>query len=166
LDNLVSGRLVRPLLGWRKAELRAVVAAAGLRAVDDPTNESDALDRTHIRRLLGETAWLDAGRVAASAAHLFDAEEALLWATERLAETRLRHVEEGILIDPRDLPRELQRRLLLHALGAFTDARSIPGPKLITLLDTLLAGRSATLADVKVAAGKTWRVSLAPPRRT
>jgi tRNA(Ile)-lysidine synthase len=166
LDNEAPGKLVRPLLGWRKAELRALVDAAGLRAVDDPTNDSEALDRTHVRRLLGETPWLDAGRVAASAAHLFDAEEALLWTTERVVEARLHHVEDSVVIDPRDLPRELQRRLLLHALGAFTDARAIPGPKLITLLDTLLNGRSATLAEAKVEAGDTWRVSLAPPRRT
>lgn len=165
--DVVSGKIVRPLLGWRKAELRAVVDAAGLRAVEDPTNESDALDRTHVRRLLGETPWLDAGRVAASAANLFDAEEALLWAAARVVEERLRRGGDGALtIDPRDLPRELQRRLLLHALDAFTDARAIPGPKLMTLLDSLLAGRTATLADAKVEAGDTWRVSLAPPRRT
>ena len=30
--------LVRPLLGWRKAELVDLVADAGLQAIDDPTN--------------------------------------------------------------------------------------------------------------------------------
>ena len=164
-DAALSGKIVRPLLGWRKAELRAVVDASGLRPVDDPTNDSDALDRTHVRRLLGDTLWLDAGRVAASAANLFDAEEALVWTAKRVVEARLRSHRDCVVIDPRDLPRELQRRLLLCALDVFTDARAIPGPKLITLLDTLLGGRTGTLADAKVESGETWRVSLAPPHR-
>src|SRR3546814_16760272 len=38
--------LLRPLLGWRQAELAAVVRAAGLEAADDPSNRSRAPDRT------------------------------------------------------------------------------------------------------------------------
>ena len=163
-----SDFIVRPLLGWRKAELVAIVASAGLQPVDDPTNDDDRLDRTHARRLLDSTPWLDPARIAASAANLLDAEEALVWTTERVVQARLRRAEDqtSVTIDPRDLPRELQRRLLLQALAHFTDETAIPGPKLITLLDTLLEGRTATLAGVKVEAGDTWRLTLAPPRRT
>ena len=92
----------------------------------------------------------------------------LAWATERVVEARLRRAKDqaSVTIDPRDLPRELQRRLLLQALAHFTDESAIPGPKLITLLDGLLEGRTATLAGVKIEAGDPWRLTLAPPRRT
>jgi tRNA(Ile)-lysidine synthase len=81
-------------------------------------------------------------------------------------EARGRVRGDEVIIDPRGLPRELQRRLLLRAFGHFTDESTIPGPKLMTLLDALLAGRTSTLAEVKVEAGDKWRLSLAPPRRT
>ena len=160
--------LVRPLLGWRKIELMAIVEAAGLTPVDDPTNDDDRLDRTHARRLLDATPWLEPGRIAATAANLLDAEEALAWTTGRVVEARLRRAKDGtsITIDPVGLPRELQRRLLLQGLSHFTDEIAIPGPKLMRLLDSLLAGRTATLAGVKVEAGDKWRLTLAPPRRS
>lgn len=158
--------IVRPLLAWRKAELTGIVEAAGIEAVQDPTNDSDLLDRTHARRLLASAEWLDPARLAAASANLTDAEEALAWTMERVWEARGR-VGEGseVAIDARGLPRELQRRLLLRALGHFTDEAAIPGPKLMNLLDALLAGRTSTLAGVKVEAGDTWRLSFAPPRR-
>ncbi|WP_166038540.1 tRNA lysidine(34) synthetase TilS [Sphingosinicella sp. YJ22] len=163
-----SDVVVRPLLGWRKAELVAIVEAAGLQAVVDPTNDDDRLDRTHARRLLDSAPWLNPVRIAASATNLLDAEEALAWTTERVVEARLRRAEDQacVTIDARDLPRELQRRLLRCALANFTDETAVPGPKLMTLLDTLLDGRPATLAGVKAEPGDTWRLTLAPPRRT
>jgi len=163
----VNDGVVRPLLGWRKAELEGIVAAAGLEAVRDPTNDSDLLDRTHARRLLAAADWIDPARLAAAAANLADAEEALAWTAERVWEARAREGDGGasMTIDPHDLPRELQRRLLLRALAFFTDENLIPGPKLMTLLDALLAGLTSTLAGVKVEAGDKWRLTLAPPHR-
>jgi tRNA(Ile)-lysidine synthase len=162
------GHVVRPLLAWRKAELVGIVAAAGLEPVQDPTNDSEALDRTHARRLLAAADWFDPARLASAAANLADAEEALAWAATQVWEARGRTAKDrtSVTIDPRGLPRELQRRLLLQALANFTDETAIPGPKLMTLLDALLAGRTSTLADVKVEAADKWRLSLAPPRRT
>ncbi|HEY0325469.1 MAG TPA: tRNA lysidine(34) synthetase TilS [Allosphingosinicella sp.] len=164
----VNGRVVRPLLGWRKAELVTVVESAGLRSVEDPTNDDDRLDRTHARRLLEAAPWLDPSRLAASAANLLDSEEALAWTIDREVEARLRRAGDGtsVTIDPHGLPRELRRRLLLRALAHFTDESAIPGPKLIALLDRLQDGETGTLAGVKVEAGDKWRLTLAPPRRT
>jgi tRNA(Ile)-lysidine synthase len=159
------GGVVRPLLSWRKAELIAIARDAGIEPVEDPTNDDDAFDRTHARRLLASADWLDPARLAASSAHLADAEEALAWAMEGVWEARGEAEDGGVTIDARDLPRELQRRLLLRALGQFTDKAVIPGPKVIGLLDTLLAGRTATLAGVKAEGGVKWRFALAPPRR-
>jgi tRNA(Ile)-lysidine synthase len=158
--------IVRPLLGWRKAELIQIVRDAGLSFVEDPTNDSDALDRTHARRLLAATEWLDPARLAAASANLADAEEALAWTMDRVWQDRGQVTGKAVTIDPSGLPRELQRRLLLRALGQFTDTGAIPGPKLMKLLDALLAGRTSTLAGVRAEAGAKWRLSIAPPRRT
>ena len=50
IDGLI---VLRPLLGWRRAELAEIVAAAGLTAVDDPTNSDERYDRARLRRRLG-----------------------------------------------------------------------------------------------------------------
>src|SRR4051794_12496212 len=70
-------KVCRPLLGWRRSDLAAIVAAAGLRALDDPTNADETHDRVRMRRCLAEAPWLDAPALARSAAALAEAEEAL-----------------------------------------------------------------------------------------
>ncbi len=168
VNPLHGATIVRPLLGWRKAELVAIVEAAGLKPIQDPTNDDERLDRTHARRLLAAATWLDPDRIAAAAATLLDAEEALAWTLDHLAETRLAKStdETSVTIDPNGLPRELTRRLLLRALAHFTDESAIPGPKLMALLDRLQDGETGTLAGVKVEAGDKWRLTFAPPRRS
>jgi tRNA(Ile)-lysidine synthase len=74
--------LLRPLLGWRKAELAAVVAAAGITAADDPSNADPSFDRARLRAALAEAAWLDPVQIAASAAHLAEGWQALEWYAE------------------------------------------------------------------------------------
>src|SRR3546814_18792599 len=61
--------IMRPLLGYRKTELAEIVRAAGLIAADDPSNRSQAYDRTPARALLAAAPWLDPLRITASAAH-------------------------------------------------------------------------------------------------
>lgn len=74
--------LLRPLLGWRKAELAALVAAAGLTPVADPSNTDPAFDRARLRARLAEADWLDPVQIAASAAHLAEGWQALEWYAE------------------------------------------------------------------------------------
>ncbi len=68
----VHGAVVRPLLALPRAELLAALAAAGLAAVDDPTNRDLAVPRNRVRhRLLPALAADDpeiAGRLARLAA--------------------------------------------------------------------------------------------------
>jgi tRNA(Ile)-lysidine synthase len=71
--------LLRPLLGWRKAELAALVAAAGIVAAQDPTNTDLDYDRARLRARLAEADWLDPVAIAASAAHLAESWQALEW---------------------------------------------------------------------------------------
>ncbi len=74
--------LLRPLLGWRKAELAALVAEAGIVAAQDPTNTDPAHDRARLRAQLAEADWLDPLAIAASAAHLAESWQALEWYAE------------------------------------------------------------------------------------
>jgi len=155
--------LVRPLLAWRKSELVAIVEAAGLNAIDDPGNRDPRHDRSRIRQVLEQADWADPARLAASAAALRDADEALDWALAPLVEARLHRVDDGISIDPSRLPRELQRRLLSAAFAEL-GASSPRGPELMRALAVLEAGGTATLSGLLMIGGAKWRVSPEPPR--
>ncbi len=72
-----GGRLIRPLLNWRRAELAELVAASGIAGVVDPSNSDDAFDRVRIRKALAGAPWIDAEALARSAALLADADEML-----------------------------------------------------------------------------------------
>ena len=156
--------LVRPLLGWRKSELEAVVREAGVMAADDPSNRDPKHDRSRIRQLLGAADWLDPARLAASAAALQDADEALDWALAPLIGERIRRDGEVLTIDPAGLPRELKRRLLLAAFAEL--GASVPrGAELMRAVDLLEAGQSASLSGLTLRGGAIWQLSIAPPRR-
>ncbi|MEM8726286.1 MAG: tRNA lysidine(34) synthetase TilS [Pseudomonadota bacterium] len=71
--------LLRPLLGFRKAELEDVVAASGIEPARDPSNEDTAFDRVRVRRHLAQNDWLDVDALAMSAEHLAEAWRAIEW---------------------------------------------------------------------------------------
>lgn len=74
--------LLRPLLGWRKAELARIVTAAGITPALDPSNSNPDFDRARLRAQMAEADWLDVDKIAASAAHLGEAWQALSWYAE------------------------------------------------------------------------------------
>jgi tRNA(Ile)-lysidine synthase len=74
--------LLRPLLGWRKAELAAIVADARLTPVQDPANTNPDFDRARMRTHLAAADWLDPLQLAACAAHLAEGWQALDWYAE------------------------------------------------------------------------------------
>lgn len=156
--------LIRPLLGWRRDELGAIVAEAGIEAAADPANDDPRHDRTIARRLLRDVEWLDPARLAATAHHLGEADDALDWALDGLAVSRIAPDGKALTLDPSGIPRELQRRLLLLALVRL-DVPPPRGPDLARALDALKQGRSVTLAGIKLDGGPIWRLSPAPPRR-
>ncbi|HEY0029015.1 MAG TPA: tRNA lysidine(34) synthetase TilS [Allosphingosinicella sp.] len=166
---LVEGceaELLRPLLGWRRAELAEIVAASGLEAVTDPSNADQAFDRVRIRKLLAEAPWLDPDPLARSAAALADAEEALEAMTARCLAQAVEQHADHLLLRPADLPAEIQRRLLLRCLHLLAPAGKPRGEQVMEALRALTEGRTVTLAGIKLSPqGAAWRIELAPPRR-
>lgn len=155
----------RPLLGWRRQALARVVGDAGWVAADDPSNRDPRFERTGARALLAATPWLNAERVAASAAHLAEAEAALEWAAARAWESRAVAGESDVVLDPEALPAELRRRLLVAGLAAM-GVGAPDGVQVARLQAKLEAGGTATLGGVKaqyLPEGR-WRLSRAAPR--
>ena len=170
----VTDKIVRPLLGWRHAELEAIVATAGIGAAADPSNTDDRFDRARLRKLLAGADWLDPRAASRSAAALADADEAIEWMLDELETQRCQFGEGQAILDHLFLPRELQRRLVGRCLRHVEPAIVVRGGDLTRLLTTLLADRPATLGDVKVdhrvLAGPlprfAWTFQKAPPRRS
>ena len=155
----------RPLLGWRRAELAAVVAQAGLEPIEDPSNSDADFDRVRMRRQKREAPWLDIAALARSAAALAQADEALDAMAARLFEERSRRTDTGVSLDPSSLPEELLRRLVLRCLRQIAPDAAPRGEQVTGLLTTLAEGGTATLAAVKCVGGAVWRFEPAPARR-
>lgn len=156
--------LIRPLLGWRRSELEAIVTDAGLSAADDPSNRDPRFDRTRARALLAATEWLDPLRLGLAASNCADAEQALDWVAEREFASRSRRDGETLLLDAGGLPVELRRRVLVKAMASLLVPAST-GPQLSRAIAILGAGGTTTLAGLKLEGGETWRLQAAPPRR-
>jgi tRNA(Ile)-lysidine synthase len=157
--------LARPLLGWRKAELEALVAAAGLIPVDDPSNQDDRFDRARLRKALAGADWLDPVAAVKSADALAEAEAALDWTAAAYAGRRTAAKDGIVSFDPRALPAELIRRITLHCMRQINPDAAPRGEDLDRLIRSLGEGRIATLSGVKCAGGAFWLFDLAPPRR-
>ena len=158
--------LARPLLGWSRAELAALVAAAGIEPVEDPSNRHPRFDRSRMRALVAATPELPPARLALAAANLRDAEAALAWVADREWAARAHIDGKQVTLDLADLPRELRRRLVARALTQVADAAPPRGSGLDRLIAAVDAGRVATLAGVVVRPGTRWRFAPAPPHRS
>ena len=161
-----NGRIIRPLLGFSKAELETICASEGVEPVRDPSNDDSDFDRVAMRQWLAGSAHpFKLDRVARSAAALGDSAEALDWMTAKLTEQHIEQKGEIINLDTTDLPRELARRLLLTAL-AMVDPQSAPrGDAVDRALDGLPRGEVMTLGNVRCVGGAIWQFEAAPPRR-
>lgn len=160
--------ILRPLLDWRRDELAAIVSAAGLTPIDDPSNRDARYDRARLRAQIATADWLDPRAIGVSAAALADAEAAIGWSLDRLWQDRVDAADGALtLCDPDSLPREYQRRLLLRAITALDPACTPSGPALERVRDALQSRQAASIGALLARATLTgWELRLAPPRRT
>lgn len=156
--------LLRPVLGWRRSELGAVVAAAGLTPADDPSNRDPRYDRARLRAHLAGADWLDLPAIAASAAHLADADAALDWAAAR--EWREAVTRDGLGLTYRpQAPRAVALRVLARIVVELGDEPA-RGAALARLFETLIARQPASIGNlVARPLPGGWSFTKAPARR-
>nr|WP_223262702.1 tRNA lysidine(34) synthetase TilS [Sphingobium sp. SCG-1] len=161
-----SGAILRPLLGWRKAELQALVETKGMPFVHDPSNVDERFDRASLRKRLADADWLDPLAATRSAAALADAEEALQWMMAELCAEHLVHDGDRWILKVTGFPREIQRRLIIRMLEqAEPEAPPPRGDALDAALVHLNSGGKAMLGNWLFTGGKSWTLSRAPARR-
>lgn len=161
-----NGKILRPLLGFTKNELISICATAGLNSVQDPSNANIDFERVAMRKWLASTQHpFRADRAERTASALADASEALNWMTGTLTQERVKRDTGGVMCDARDVPREIQRRLLIHCLRMLEPELAPRGDAIDRLLSKLSDGRTSTMGAVKCEGGDNWRFTMAPPRR-
>ena len=164
-----QGMLVRPLLGWSRVELAAIVTSAGYVPIHDPSNEDRQFDRVRVRQLLGATSALAPDRLARAAGHLRDAEQALAWAVSGESISRIdRRFDGERRLRHQGLPFEIKRRLVGEIVVELArGAGEVRQEGIVALIDRLDAGRGGTAADIQgTVVGDEWHFRPAPPRRS
>lgn len=171
--------VLRPLLGWRKAELGQVVVSAGITPAQDPSNADQTFDRVRARAELARNPWLDVPALAQSAAHLAEAWRAIEWYAS-LDWDDMVHPDEdrsdglpGLVYYanvPRVIAIETIRRIIRELGGHCTRAEAGRA------FDRLWRGDHASLGGVLAVPGvqrmkgvgielRCWRFAPEPPRR-
>lgn len=156
--------LLRPLLDWRRGELAAIVARAGLEPASDPSNRDERFDRVRIRAALAEADWLDPAALAQSAAHLAEADAALEWAAEREWAECVTVAGDEVRYSPK-APRAIVLRVVSRIIAHFGGEPR--GTALAQLVDGLAAGRPGNLGGVMAKPEHgAWLFGREPSRRT
>ncbi|SHG73940.1 tRNA(Ile)-lysidine synthase [Kaistia soli DSM 19436] len=153
-------RIARPLLGLRRVDLAAVVAASGLTPVSDPHNEDSRFARARLRRVMPALAGegLDTPTLVATAARFRRAASALDDYADRLLQSAKVDVTGAVRLEVARLaaePEETRLRVLARILRAVGGA--IYGPRLDSLVELASAMTSGvgtvparTLAGVTI----------------
>lgn len=156
--------LLRPVLGWRRAELSAIVEQAGVVAADDPSNADDRFDRARLRKAMAGLEWLDVPALAQSAAHLADADAAIAWCTDLEFGARVKREAFGMTYRPM-APRAIALRVMARIVAEL-DGEEPRGGAVARLFDALAEGRPASIGKLVVrpnAGG--WSFATAPARK-
>lgn len=157
--------LLRPLLGWRRGELAEVIAAFGTATAQDPSNADDRFDRARIRKELADADWLDVPAIAASAAHLADADLALDWAAQREWLEQVERAPLGLTYRPL-APRAVALRVIARIVAEL-DGEAPRGSAVARVFDALVARQPASIGTlVARALPDGWSFTKAPARRS
>lgn len=161
-------RLLRPLLGWRRADLEQICLAGGLEPAADPSNDDETYERIRVRHALAEAEWLDPQSLAYSAANLAQADAALEWATRQEWSHAVTNGGAEILYRPTDAPSEIRRRIVSQAVMRLANegqGAELRRRELDRLLGVLGSSGTATIRGVRCTGGREWRFTRAPARR-
>ena len=161
-----QGRIFRPMLSFAKRELEEICDLYGITPISDPSNSNDSFDRVAMRQWLASNPHpFDPHRAVRTATAFADASEALDWMTDALFQTHMSRADDGFAIDAGELPRELQRRMLLRILDQIQQGYVPRGDAADRALDTLNNGGQQILGNVLCEGGVEWRFRPAPQRR-
>jgi len=156
--------LLRPLLEWRRTELADIVAAAGIVPAQDSSNDDDRFDRVRIRKAIVGADWLDVPALAASAAHLADADAALDWAAGREWAEQVSREGLGIRYRPQ-APKAVALRVIARIVAELGEEEP-RGSAIARVFAALAAGQPASIgALVARATASGWSFTPAPQRR-
>lgn len=157
--------LLRPLLGFRRAELRSLVERAGIPFVDDPSNEDQRFDRVRMRERLSQSDWLDVPALAQSAEHLGRAASTLDSIALSYWSQSVEQEGDAYLL-PFTGWQEVNGRLIKRAIEAF--GGSVTTGHAIEFVTKLVGeGAKGNIAGVLIErSGVQYRCTPEPPRRT
>jgi tRNA(Ile)-lysidine synthase len=163
--------IIRPLLGFRRAELVQVVEMAGIEAARDPSNEDESFDRVKVRKALADADWLDPIAWAQSASHLAESEETLDYLAHQ-AWCECAHYEGELIRVKYQGWRAVQRRFLERGIRELGGApRGGDVTRLLNQLEKGIHGNGGNVAGVlvvyeyKPGQGASWVFRREPPRR-
>lgn len=162
-----NGRIVRPLLGCRKAELVAHCDREAIKFVSDPSNANPDFDRVRMRSALERFDSIDPLMAVRTAEALAEAASALDWVVAREAQSVILADSTGVKLRTTDYPAGLLRRMVFCCLDLVQPGIAPRGQQIDRLIEALQRGEAAMIGDVLCRPGKTgqtWYFAPAPPR--
>lgn len=151
----------RPFWQQSRARLREYLTRHGIEWVDDPTNEDESLERPKARKILSGLAPLgiDTEVLKAVALNMATARSALDYYTHQEARRIVRQDRGDILIQKQNdppVPPEIERRLMIAALGCVTGAPYAPRTDAMLKLEIgLMQAKKHTLAGCLITKEQT-----------
>ena len=159
--------LLRPLLSWRRAQLKRICSEAGVEPISDPSNLDERFERVRIRHALAAADWLDPEALARSAENLGWSDEALDWATGQVWAGFVEMGDDEIVYRDPGAPKDILRRIVAQAiaqLGNEGEPDDLRGRELDRLLSALEGAKTITLRGVRCSGGPQWTFSRAALR--
>lgn len=160
-----NGQVIRPMLGFSKAQLEHYCMAHAVPFLNDPSNANPDFDRVRMREALQRFDLVDPLQAVRSASALADVAEALDWIAAREAASAVRTDCAKVTLACTAYPAALLRRLVQHCLAAVQPGIALRGDALDRLIATLQSGGQAMLGDVLCRGGDSWHFVRAPARR-
>ena len=161
--------VLRPLLGWRRAELVEIAEQCGFPIARDPSNKDASYDRVRLRQALAKTDAIDAQGVAASARQLATMQDSI----EAMAREEYERAWSGGAYRPMSLSTAHRPALWIEVTMLIaTDLGAVlTRSDAARMVDSLLAGQPVNVGGIQARFAKEkdetiWTFAPENPRRT